>query len=48
MVRSNPESQFGIGDSKPAIRQEALAPGGAGHAPTCDTENCHLCLPLDL
>jgi len=24
-LRSNPESRFGIGDSKPAVRQEALA-----------------------
>jgi len=28
VIRSNPESRFGIGDSKPAFRQEASALDG--------------------
>jgi len=34
MTKSNPESRFGIGDSKPAVRQEALALDGRV-VPTC-------------
>lgn len=31
MIRSNPESRFGIGDSKPAVKQEASALDGRVH-----------------